>query len=309
LFAESELIMGRIPFRVSPMLATLVEEPFSRQGWVFEEKYDGVRILAYKEGKKITLLSRNGIDRTSRYKAIASELATVNSDTLLLDGEVVVFGAHRVSRFELLQQGKGKTQYAVFDCLYKDNRDLRREPLASRRQALEQAFSPVGLVRPATRLADDGVAAFETASERGLEGIVGKDNSAGYVEGRSRSWLKVKVNQRQEFIIGGFTAPEGNRRHFGALLLGVYHHDQLQYVGKVGTGFNDETLSSLHQRMKALKRAKSPFTPDVKEKSATFVSPRLVAEIAFTERTKDGKLRHPVYLGLRDDKVAKEVVQ
>jgi len=302
--------MSKIPFRVSPMLAALVEEPFSRKGWVFEEKYDGVRILAYKEGKKVMLLSRNGIDRTSRYGAIAAELATLDSDTLLVDGEVVVFDIHQVSRFQLLQQGKGKAQYAVFDCLFKNGKDLRREPLASRRHALEQAInSSAGAVRPAARLAGDGIAAFEKATKRGFEGVVGKDSSARYIEGRSRSWLKVKVNQREEFIIAGFTAPEGSRRYFGALLLGAYHHDQLQYVGKVGTGFDDEILGSLHQRMKGLKRAKSPFASNVKEKTATFVSPQLVAEIAFTERTKDGKLRHPVYLGLRDDKTAKEVVQ
>jgi bifunctional non-homologous end joining protein LigD len=236
--------MSKIPFRVSPMLATLVEEPFSRKGWVFEEKYDGVRILAYKEGKKVTLLSRNGIDRTIRYGAVAAELATLDSDTLLVDGEVVVFDTHQVSRFQLLQQGKGKAQYAVFDCLYKNGKDLRREPLASRRQALEQAInSSAGAVRPAARLAGDGVAAFERATKRGLEGVVGKDSSARYIERRSRSWLKVKVNQREEFIIGGFTAPEGSRRYFGALLLGVYRHHQLQYVGKVGTGFTTKFLS------------------------------------------------------------------
>lgn len=301
--------MGKIPFRVSPMLATLVDEPFSRKDWVFEEKYDGVRVLAYKEGKKVTLFSRNGIDRTSRYEAIAADLAKQQADTLLLDGEVVVFGAQQVSRFELLQQGKGKTQYAVFDCLYEGGRDLRREPLKSRRRVLEQAVSAVGLVRHAARLEDDGIAAFERAVARGLEGVVGKDSSAHYVEGRSRSWLKVKVSQRQEFVIGGFTAPEGNRRYFGALLLGAYRRDQLQYVGKVGTGFNDESLSFLHRKMRTLKREKSPFRAEVKERSATFVSPRLVAEIAFTERTRGGKLRHPVYLGLRDDKAAKEVTQ
>ena len=301
--------MGRIPFRMSPMLATLVDKPFSRKGWIFEEKYDGVRILAYKEGQKVNLVSRNGIDRTDRYEAIAAELASLDSETLLLDGEIVVFDARRVSRFQLLQRGKGRPQYAVFDCLFQDGRDLRREPLTTRRQALEQAIRPVGSVWPAARLAGDGVVAFEMATKRGLEGIVGKDSSARYVAGRSRNWLKVKVSQREEFIIGGFTAPEGSRRHFGALLLGAYHRDRLEYVGKVGTGFNDEILSSLHRRMNALKRAKSPFASGLTEKSATFVSPRLVAEIAFTERTKDGKLRHPVYLGLREDKAAKEVVQ
>jgi bifunctional non-homologous end joining protein LigD len=302
--------MSKIPFRVSPMLATLVDEPFSRNNWVFEEKYDGVRMLAYKEGKKISLISRNEIDRTDRYPAIAAELGKLEADTLLLDGEIVVFDAHKVSHFQLLQQGKGKPQYAVFDCLYKDGKDLRREPLAARRGALEEVVNSGAVVRAAARVAEeDGTAAFEIATKRGLEGVIGKDSAAPYTEGRSRAWLKVKVNQREEFVIGGFTAPEGSRQHFGALLLGAYHRDQLQYVGKVGTGFNEEILSDLHRRMKQLARGRSPFSSDVKEKSATFIAPKLVAQIAFTERTKDGKLRHPVYLGLRDDKSAREVVQ
>jgi bifunctional non-homologous end joining protein LigD len=302
--------MSKIPFRVSPMLATLVDRPFSRKSWVFEEKYDGVRMLAYKEGEKISLISRNEIDRTSRYPAIAAELLKLEADTLLLDGEIVVFDARRVSQFQLLQQGKGKPQYAVFDCLYKDGKDLRREPLAARRRALEQVVSSGAVVRLAARLGqEDGMMAFEIAVKRGLEGVIGKDSSAPYIEGRSKAWLKVKVNQREEFVIGGFTLPEGSRQHFGALLLGAYDHDQLEYVGKVGTGFNEEALSDLHQRMKRLARATSPFSTDVKEKSATFIAPKLVAQIAFTERTKDGKLRHPVYLGLRDDKSAREVMQ
>jgi bifunctional non-homologous end joining protein LigD len=302
--------MSKIPFRVSPMLATLVDKPFSRKNWVFEEKYDGVRMLAYKEGEKISLISRNEIDRTGRYPAIAAELVKLDADTLLLDGEIVVFNARQVSQFQLLQQGKGKAQYAVFDCLYRDGKDLRREPLALRRRTLEQIVHSGAVVRLAARLAEeDGSAAFEIAVKRGFEGVIGKDSTASYTEGRSKAWLKVKVHQREEFVIGGFTPPEGSRQHFGALLLGAYHHDRLQYVGKVGTGFNDEILSDLHQQMKRLARATSPFSSDVKEKSATFIAPKLVAQIAFTERTQDGKLRHPVYLGLRDDKSAREVVQ
>jgi bifunctional non-homologous end joining protein LigD len=208
-----------------------------------------------------------------------------------------------------LQQGKGEPQYAVFDCLYKDGKDLRRAPLGVRRSTLEQVVSSDATVHAATRVAEDGIEAFEFAVAHGLEGVIGKDSSSPYVEGRSRAWRKVKVNQREEFVIGGFTAPAGSRQHFGALLLGTYNRDRLHYVGKVGTGFNDEILGSLHQRMKRLARSKSPFSSEVKERSATFIAPKLVAQIAFTERTKDGKLRHPVYLGLRDDKAAREVVQ
>jgi len=299
--------MSKIPFRVSPMLATLVDAPFSRKDWVFEEKYDGVRMLAYKEGKRISLISRNAIDRTSRYPAIAREVLKLKADTLLLDGEVVVLDAQKVSRFHLLQQGKGEPRYAVFDCLYKEGKDLRRAPLTVRRSALQQVVSSGAVLGAATRLAEDGLEAFELAVKRGLEGVIGKDSSSSYVEGRSKAWIKVKVNQREEFVIGGYTAPEGTRHHFGALLLGAYKRDQLQYIGKVGTGFNEEILGSLHQRMKRLARSKSPFSSEVKERSATFIAPKLVAQIGFTERTKDGKLRHPVYLGLRDDKMAKEV--
>jgi bifunctional non-homologous end joining protein LigD len=301
--------MDKVPFRISPMLATLVDRPFSKEGWVFEEKYDGVRMLAYKEGQKVSLISRNGIDRSHRYPTIAAEVEKLNAKALLLDGEIVVFDAHRVSRFQLLQQGKGKAQFAVFDCLYKDGKDLRREPLSARRKVLEQAVNSNAIVEIAKRMANDGLAAFEMATKRGLEGVIGKDWSAPYREGRSTAWLKVKINQQEEFVIGGFTPPEGSRRHFGALLLGAFHERELRYVGKVGTGFNEQILGSLHKKMNTLARHSSPFSSEIGEKSATFISPKLVAQIAFTERTKDGKLRHPVYLGLRDDKSAGEVRQ
>jgi bifunctional non-homologous end joining protein LigD len=300
--------MDKIPFRVSPMLATLVDKPFVKEGWVFEEKYDGVRMLAYKEGRKVLLMSRNGIDRSSRYRAIAAAVARLSARTLLLDGEVIVFDADKVSRFQLLQQGKGNAQYAAFDCLYRDGKDLRRETLSARRSAVEQVLTSGPVVRIAKRLGENGIRAFEKAAELGLEGVIGKDCSAPYMEGRSKAWLKVKINQQEEFVIGGFTQPQGSRQHFGALLLGVFRGRELQYVGKVGTGFNEQILSSLHRKMKRLTRGTSPFS-SAAERGATFISPKLVAQIAFTERTKDGKLRHPVYLGLRDDKTAHEVRQ
>jgi DNA ligase D-like protein (predicted ligase) len=301
--------MDKLPFRVSPMLASLVDQPFSRAGWVFEEKYDGVRMLAYKEGPKVSLISRNGIDRSSRYPTIASEIAKNAATTLLLDGEIVVFDAHQVSRFQLLQRGAGQVKYVVFDCLCANGKDLRREPLTVRRTLLEKMLKPGPVVCIAKRLADDGVKAFARASRLGLEGLIAKDSSARYTEGRSAAWLKVKIHKEEEFVVGGFTAPAGSRHHFGALLLGAFRGRELQYVGKVGTGFNVQTLGVLSKKMKPLTRATSPFGSTVKEKGATFLSPKLVAQIAFTERTKEGKLRHPVYLGLRDDKSAREVRQ
>jgi bifunctional non-homologous end joining protein LigD len=290
------------------MLATLVEEPFSKPDWTFEEKYDGVRILAYKEGEKVSLISRNGIDRTARYPAIAAAIAELDASTLALDGEVVVLDSKKVSHFQLLQQGRGRPQYVVFDCLYSNGRDLRAEPLALRREALEHAVKPAPPIVLAERLASDGMKAFQQATERKLEGVIGKHLSSRYTEGRSNEWLKVKVHQEDEFVIGGFTEPAGARHYFGALLLGVYSGSQLRYVGKVGSGFDEKTLHALHAKFQRLIRNDSPFSAGVDERVATFVSPKLIAQISFTEWTKEGKLRHPVYLGLRDDKDTRDVV-
>src|SRR5215472_17615687 len=284
--------MSKVPFRTSPMLATLTDGPFTKSNWVFEEKYDGIRILAYKEGSAVSLISRNGIDRTVRYPAVASAVRELKSAALLLDGEIVVFDSQNVSRFQLLQQHKGRTQYLVFDCLYTDGQDIRKKPLSQRRKALERLVKPSAYLLLSSRLDADGLEAFKTASKRGLEGVIGKNLSSTYVEGRSAEWLKVRASQ-EEFVIGGFTAPSGSRRHFGALLLGVYSGEKLLYVGKVGTGFNEHILSSLHDELRALTRVKSPFSSKVHEPRATFVAPKLVAQISFTEWTRDSKLRHP----------------
>ncbi len=301
--------MNTIPFRISPMLATLADAPFSRPDWIYEEKYDGVRILAYKEGSKVSLVSRNAIDRTARYPEIAAAVAKLKARTLLLDGEVVVFDAGKVSRFQLLQRGKGRPQYAIFDVLYANGQDLRKKPLSFRRDRLERLVHPSSTLLLSSRLARDGKKAFQIAARRGFEGIIAKDLSSIYVEGRSADWLKVKVHLEDEFVIGGFTQPGGSRSYFGALLLGVYSNGRLRYVGKVGTGFDERTLESLHGKFQKLIREKSPFAKDVRERGATFLSPQLIAQISYAEQTKDGKLRQPVYLGLRDDKTAKEVVQ
>ena len=290
------------------MLATLVDEPFHRPGWVYEEKYDGYRILAYKEGGEVALLSRNGLNRTETFSEIAKAIATLPDRTLLLDGEAVAFDRRHVSRFQLLQQGRTRHVFAAFDCLYRSGRDLRREPLSVRRGELEKALeaAPPEIV-PSRRLSANGLTAYRGALRRGLEGVVAKDESSPYEERRGFKWLKVKVHQEEEFVIGGFTAPRGSREHLGALLLGAYRGSDLRFVGKVGTGFSGATLEALAKKLRPIVRAKSPFVDPPREKNATWLAPRLVAQIAFQEWTSDVKLRQPVFLGLRDDKDPHEI--
>lgn len=300
-----------IPFRVQPMLATLVKEPFQRAGWVYEEKYDGFRILAYKEGEKIMLLSRNSKDRTERFAAVAGAVAALPHATVLLDGEVVAFDRAGVSRFQLLQNLAEKPHYAAFDCLYLDGRDLRREPLLVRRAALENVLGRPSGKQPtlfvSARLAGDGREAYRIAKRKGFEGVIAKDESAPYIEGRSASWLKFKVKQEDEFLIAGYTAPAGAREYFGALLLAAHADGRLIYVGKVGTGFSQATLAALYRKFQPLVRAKAPLSDPPREHDVTWLAPRLVAQIAYGEWTDDRKLRQPVFLGLRDDKRPEEV--
>jgi len=290
------------------MLATLVPEPFHHPGWVYEEKYDGYRILAYKEGSRVTLFSRNAKDRTQSFSDIARAIETLGDRTLLLDGEAVAFDDKLVSRFQLLQQGEVPILYAVFDCLYRNGRDLRNEPLPVRREALEKAIGDIDHLFSSRRLESNGLKTYETAKRKGWEGVVGKDSSAPYVEGRSTKWLKVKIKREEEFVIGGYTMPAGARTHFGSLLLGAYQGGDLRYVGKVGTGFTQKTLSMLHRTFQPLVRKTPPFVDPPREKGAVWLAPKLVAQVTFQEWTHDWKLRQPVFLGLRDDKSPDEVV-
>ena len=303
------MLSDKIPFRVSPMLATLVDKPFHLSGWTYEEKYDGIRILAYKQGAHISLITRNDIVRTERYPEVAAAVSKLKPRTLLMDGEVVVFDKHNVSHFQLLQQGNGPVKYAAFDCLFLNRKDLRSAPLRERRENLSELLrgGGTGTIVLSEELAANGLKAFEVAKRRKLEGLVAKNLESKYAEKRSREWLKVKVNRESEFVIGGYTKPGGSRQYLGALLLGVYEENKLRYAGKVGTGFDTETLGTLSETLKKLRQEKSPFADEVREKGATFVRPKLVAQIAYTEWTKDGKLRHPTFLGLRDDKAPQEV--
>jgi len=289
------------------MLATLVTEPFDKPGWVYEEKYDGDRILAYKEGARVLLLSRNSKDNTGRFPNIAAAIAKLRPTALLLDGEVVVFDKKRVSRFQLLQQDRGEPRYAVFDCLFADGKDLRREPLSARRRALERVVSSKGVVLLSRRLAANGLAAYEIAKRDGYEGLVAKDLSSSYVGKRSRSWLKVKVHQEDEFVIVGYTSPAGSRKFFGSLLLGAYANGKLHYVGKVGTGFSEATLATLYRQFQPLVSDVVALVDPPRERGVTYLRPHLIAQISYQELTADRRLRQPVYLGLRDDKRAKDV--
>ena len=296
------------------MLATLVDDPFHRPGWVYEEKYDGFRFLAYKDGKSVTLLTRNMKHRTDEFPDIAAAIAKLPAPTLVLDGEVVVFDAKGISRFQYLQRrmlgdAASPPVFVAFDCLYARGKDLRSRPLTERREVVEREVREGPVLIVARRLAADGFKAFEAAKRRGLEGVIAKDGASAYVAGaRSPLWLKVKVRAEEEFVIGGYTAPRGSRSHFGSLLLGAWSGDRLQFAGKVGTGFDARNLEDLMRRFRPLVRATSPFANAPRERTVTWLEPKLVAQIGFTERTGDGKLRHPTYLGLREDKTSKQVV-
>ena len=300
----------RVPCRVRPMLATLVDAPSDRPGWVAEEKYDGIRLIACKEGRAVSLFTRNDIDRSADFPGGVSAIAKLPAPTLVLDGEVVIFDEAHVSRFTLLQRrdGSGEPVYVAFDCLYARGQDLRHRPLRERRQHLEREVRVGGALAVARRLPGTGSEAYEAARRLGLEGVILKDEASRYEEGtRSRAWLKVKLRNEEEFVIGGYTAPAGARNHFGALLVGAWDGDSLRYAGKVGTGFTERTLADLMRRFRPLVRATSPFADRIPERGATWLEPTLVAQLAFTERTRDGKLRHPTFLGLREDKPAREV--
>ena len=284
------------------MLATLIAKPFHQPGWVYEEKYDGYRLIAYKEGDWVMLLSRNDKDKTGAFPEISEAIRKLRARSLVLDGEAVVFDRKGISRFQLLQQGGSNLRFAVFDCLYVNGRDLRKEALKARRPVMEASITGQEKLFPSRRLAANGLEAFEQAKKRGLEGMMAKDEGSIYVEGRSKKWLKCKVHQEEEFVIGGYTAPAGSRVHLGALLLGAYDDGKLQYVGKVGTGFSASTLESLNAAFRSIVRERSPFVDAPRERDVTYLEPKLVAQVAFQEWTEDKKLRQPVFLGLRDDK-------
>jgi bifunctional non-homologous end joining protein LigD len=294
----------------APMLATRVDAPFSRAGWVFEPKYDGWRVLASRRAGRVTLFSRNGLDLTAGEPAVVAALASLPDGDFVVDGELVVFGKDGVPRFSLLQKrgepGALRPSLILFDCLEKGGSDLVSHPLVERRTALESLLGrrPKKPLVLSERLGADGEKAFKRALAEGWEGIVGKDLASRYETGRrSLRWLKVKARKESEFVIGGFTLPRGTRLHFGALLVGLYEGKALRFCGAVGTGFSDEVLLGLLEKLEPLQRDASPFAIVPREvKDARWVAPKLVAQVVYAEWTADEKLRQPAFLGLRNDK-------
>ncbi len=293
------------------MLATLSKQLVTGPEWIYEEKYDGIRAVAYRDDERVRLLSRTGQDLTAGFPAIVDALRGLPDPDFVLDGELVVFDPSGVSRFQLLQRRgidtRTRTVYVIFDCLRSQGRDLLRRPLEERRERLlELVPKRVGPIMPSRRLPRDGEKALANAREKEWEGIIAKIASSPYEPGiRSRAWVKVKVRGESEFVIGGYTPPQGSRAELGALLVGLYDRGRLRYTGKVGTGYTREMLRDLGAKLKLLRTDKSPFDPPP-IRDAVWVRPRLVAQIAYAEWTADGKLRQPAFLGLRSDKKPEE---
>lgn len=284
--------------------------------WLHEVKYDGYRIVARKAGEEITLFSRSGLDWTVRFPAIAKALLTLPAESALLDGEVAFVLPSGITDFKSLQEHIDSPhpaiRYFVFDLLSLDGKDLRKKPLKERRALLGRLMSAKGISNYlvyADYVEGSGPEFFREACEHGLEGIMSKRADAPYRSGRGKDWLKIKCTRGEEFVIGGYSRSDVRGKPFSSLLLGTFENGKLVYSGKVGTGFDSGDFDSLSRKFKPLERTVSPFeeVPREEHKGAVWLEPKLVAQIAFTERTRDGRLRHPSFQGLREDKPSREV--
>ena len=312
---------GKVPAWRSPTLATLTDRRFSDPQWIFERKLDGVRGLAFRNGDQVRLLSRNRLSLNGTYPEIVDALAKQDAARFVVDGEIVAFEGRRTS-FARLQGRLGITDpdeartsgipvvYYVFDLLHLDGTDTTQLPLIWRKRLLRKDFQLNDPLRYTTHRVRNGEAAYRAACERGDEGVIAKRADSPYEGRRSTNWLKLKCSRDQEFVIVGYTAPKGSRVGLGALMLGYHDDGDLVYAGKVGTGFDTATLRSLHERLSRTEQKTPPVTRGVaRQPDVHWVRPTLVAQVAFGEWTRDGKLRHPRYLGLRTDKSPDEVVR
>jgi len=307
------------PDWVDPMLAVLTENRFSDPGWLFERKLDGERLLVFRDGDRVRLMTRNRNLVNDTYPELQEAVAGQAVRDFVADGEVVAFDGRNTS-FSRLQRrmqikdprdarSSGVAVYLyLFDILHLEGHDVTREPLRERKSILRRALRFEDPLRFAQHRNESGEAYFAEACKKGWEGLIAKDAGAAYVHGRSSKWLKFKCARGQEMVICGFTMPEGRREGFGALVLGYYEDERLRYAGRVGTGFDDDFLSEFRARLERIRRDTPPFDEDVDDE-ACWVRPELVAEIGFTEWTSAGRLRHPRFLGLRRDKPAREVVR
>jgi bifunctional non-homologous end joining protein LigD len=303
-----------------PQLATLVKEPPSGDGWLHEIKYDGYRIGCRIRAGRVTLISRNGKDWTAAFPEIAEAAATLNTKDALIDGEVAMVLPDGRTSFQMLQNASASAEataggtliYFVFDLLRLDGESLARKPLVDRKARLKALVGrrKTSRIRYADHVMGNGRAFFEQARRLGLEGIISKRASEPYHPGRHGEWVKTKCVLEQEFVVGGFTDPEGARAGIGALLIGHYDRGRLAFSGRVGTGFTQKGALELRRTLESIAQKSCPFDPPPAgplARSAYWVKPQLVCEVAFTEWTSDGKIRHPAFKGLRADKKPKEV--
>jgi bifunctional non-homologous end joining protein LigD len=316
-----------MPTAIYPMLATAIERPFDSPDWLFEIKWDGYRAVAFIDGGRVRFVSRNQNDLSGQYPELATLPKFVRARRAILDGEVVALDDEGRPSFSLMQQrtgfrpGKSRLPgrqgvpviYYAFDLLYLDDLDLRGVPLEQRKELLQERLANSGIVKFSDHYPEKGLALFRAAAQKGLEGIVAKKRDSFYEEARSRNWLKIKITQRQECVVGGYTDPEGTREYFGALVLGLYDaQKRLIHVGQAGTGFDHKTLKEMFATLEPLETTKNPFYGEVGGlRKVHFVRPKLVAEIKFSEwthETDEGgmKLRAPVFMGIRTDKSPEE---
>ena len=317
---QSRLRPRPVPSWIPPMLATLTEELPSQGKWVYEPKLDGVRALIYVSGGAVRMFSRNRKPLNDAYPELVDGLTTAVQGDAVLDGEVVAFDRERgITSFARLQQrmqlrdpvrarrSQVPVHLYLFDCMFYDGLDLTGLPLLERKGVLRDVVVYDEAIRFTPYRATESAAMLQEACERGEEGIIAKRPDSRYVSARSTDWLKIKCVRQQEFVIGGYTAPQGSRERLGALLVGYYDGKALRYAGKVGTGYDRRTLEYLHRRLVPLHRATSPFSEAAPANDVQWVSPKLVGQVGFSEWTSAGLLRHPRFLGLRDDKAAGEV--
>lgn len=311
------------PKTVRPMLATLVDQPFDEPGWQYEIKWDGYRVVAMINKGKVNLISRNNKSFNEKFYPVVDALKKWDINAVI-DGEVVVLNEKGISNFGALQNWRSETDdklyYYVFDILWLNGYDLKLLPLTRRREILKDILPNENKIRLSENFETSATEFLTTAAKMGMEGIMAKKEDSVYVEGdRTREWLKIKSNRRHEVVIGGFTQNEGSAKTFSSLLVGVFDNGRLDYIGKIGTGFNDKSQKEIMAKMKKLVTKKVPFTetPDVDKPSrfrpnppkakVTWLKPELVCEVSYTEITSDGVMRHPSFEGLRTDKKAKDV--
>ena len=304
-----------MPEIIHPMLATLVDTPFSDPEWIFETKWDGFRSICFVKEGRARFVSRNQIEMTAQYPELTGVGKQINARQAILDGEIVALDRDGMPRFQLLQprvgrksgleslRGKGKIVYYVFDLLFVDGYDLMPCSVVERKAVLEQILRPAGFIKYSEHIEGEGEAFFKQIEKFHLEGMIAKRASSRYVQKRSSDWLKVKTIKRSEVVVGGYTEPRGSRSHFGALVVGLYKDRELHYVAHVGGGFNQRTLAEIYKLMQPLKTKQSPFVDAPKtNEPVQWLKPKLVAEVKFSEWTADTRLRHPVFVGLREDK-------